>query len=288
MKKLLILLFGATLVLGLAACSDLNETSASELYVSIDINPSIEFLVDEDGLITSYLLVNEDAKLLCVDVDFIGMNIDEATELFVNMATEAGFIDIETEDNAVLLTVYGDKEQYSNTVRTRLRERLVNYMAKNYIHGVVMDEGYTTEEIEESANELGITPGKLKLIYAAQLGDPDLTVEEGIELSVKNLMAKVKNFHNSEINDFTDEELAEYRLEKAALIQRFQNQVREHVQANPVMTNEELQEKVATMLRENYSERLENWENVKEIYNQKITQRKAETANQNSEDNSNN
>ena len=276
MKKLLTLLFGATLVLGLVACSDLTESSASELYVSIDINPSIEFIVDEDGIVTSFLLLYDDAKLLCVNTDFVGMTIDEATELFIQMATEAGFIDVDSDENAVLLTVYGDQSDYSDVVRARLKDRLVKYLARNYINGVVMDEGYTSEEIESAALELGITPAKLKLIYAAQLGDPELTVEQGIETSVKELLAKIRIYHGEEIDNMTDEELAELRLERARLIEAYRARIREHLLANPELTDEQLEARVNFILRQNYAEQLENWENLKEIYEQRIIERRAE------------
>ena len=47
-KKLGSVLLGVTLLLGIAACTDGVETAAAGVYVSVDINPSIEFIVDEE------------------------------------------------------------------------------------------------------------------------------------------------------------------------------------------------------------------------------------------------
>ena len=100
-RKLGTLVLGLAVVFTLAACADLGKNSqASEIIVGIDINPSIEFTVDENDIVTSFNLVNEDALILCADVEFIGMNVEEAIELFIQLATEAGFIDVEAEDNA--------------------------------------------------------------------------------------------------------------------------------------------------------------------------------------------
>lgn len=86
LKKLGTLVLGLAVILTLSACSEqLEETSASEIYVAIDINPSIEFIVDEEDVVTSYNLVNEDALILCADIDFIGMNIEDAVELFIEL-----------------------------------------------------------------------------------------------------------------------------------------------------------------------------------------------------------
>ncbi|MFK5884146.1 MAG: hypothetical protein QM489_07410 [Candidatus Izemoplasma sp.] len=276
MKKLLA--FGALLVLsvGLAACSDTESVSASELYVSIDINPSIEFIVDEDGLVESYRLLNDDAQLLCVDVNFVGMTIDDATELFVSMATEAGFIDVDSEDNAVLITVYGENQEYSNMIREQLKERLVRYLARNYINGVVLDEGYTSEEVEATALELGITPAKLKLIYAAQASNPELTIEQGIETSIKELLGQIRANHDEEINNMTDDELAELRLQRDQLIVEYRARLEAHILANPVLTEEQLNVRVNELLRETHPERYENWENLRETYEQRITEARAD------------
>jgi len=111
-RKLGTLVLGLAVVFTLAACADLGKNSqASEIIVGIDINPSIEFTVDENDIVTSFNLVNEDALILCADVEFIGMNVEEAIELFIQLATEAGFIDVEAEDNAVLFTVLGGDDE---------------------------------------------------------------------------------------------------------------------------------------------------------------------------------
>ena len=77
LKKLGTLVLGLAVILTLAACADTAvETSASEIIVGVDVNPSIEFVVDENDLVTSFNLINEDALILCSDVEFIGMNIE--------------------------------------------------------------------------------------------------------------------------------------------------------------------------------------------------------------------
>lgn len=133
-KKLGTVLLGASLLFEIAACSSTVETEAANIYVSVDINPSIEFIIDENDNVISYNLLNEDAEVLCVDVDFIGMNIEEAVELFVELATEAGFIDVDSEDNEVLITVFGDEEsEVPAIVREKIRTRVMRFINLNII-----------------------------------------------------------------------------------------------------------------------------------------------------------
>ena len=144
-RKLGTLVLGIAIVLTLAACADIGtETSASEIIVGVDINPSIEFIVDENDIVTSFNLVNEDALILCADVEFIGMSIEDAIELFIQLATEAGFIDIEAEDNAVLFTILGgDDDALVERLKERIRVRAVSFFARNFINAEIFTEDFT-------------------------------------------------------------------------------------------------------------------------------------------------
>ncbi|MBU1020093.1 MAG: hypothetical protein KJ847_02680, partial [Firmicutes bacterium] len=156
-KKLGSLVLALIVIVSLAACSSLQEADASGIYVSIDINPSIEFIIDENDIVESYNLLNEDAEILCADVDFVGMTIEDATELFIQLATDAGFIDLDSEDNAILITVIGDKdkEELKLQIQERIRIRAMSFMARNYINGQVFTEDFTNEDLVAQANELG-------------------------------------------------------------------------------------------------------------------------------------
>ena len=248
LKRLGTVLLGVTLLFGIAACSTAVEAEAAELYVSVDINPSIEFIVDEDDIVVSYNLLNEDAEVLCVDVDFVGMNIEEAVELFVQLATEAGFIDIDSEENEVLITVFGDEEsEIPKLVRERIRTRIMRFMAMNYINGIVLTEDFTQEDLVAQAEELGVAPGKLKLVLLAQTIDEELVLEDALEMDVKDLLAIVREYHQEVISEMTDEELALRRSEKARLLNQFRNKFEQRVSNNPNLSEDQIQERINAM-----------------------------------------
>ncbi len=245
-KKLGTILLSVSLLFGIAACSSAVETEAAELYVSVEINPSIEFIVDEDDNVISYNLLNEDAEVLCVDVDFIGMNIDDAVELFVELATEAGFIDVDSDDNEVLITVFGDeKSEIPKLIRERIRNRIMRFMAMNYINGVVLTEDFTQEDLVAQAAELGVAPGKLKLALLAQTIDEELLLEDALAMEVKDLLEIVREHHKEVISEMTDEQLALRRLRKARLINQFRIRWEQRIQNNPNLTEEQIEARIA-------------------------------------------
>ena len=50
------------------------------------------------------------------------MNVEDAMALFIEKATEAGYIDVTSDENAVLITVLGEEEDDNvGELRNRLR-----------------------------------------------------------------------------------------------------------------------------------------------------------------------
>jgi len=270
-KKLGMLLVGVTLLVGVAACTDTSEVEAAGTYVSIDINPSIEFIVDENDVIVSFNLLNEDAEIICAGIDFVGMNIEEAAALFIELATEGGFIDVTSDDNAVLITVIGDDEteleiRMTEELQQRIRNRVMRFMALNYINGEVLTEDFTQEDLIAQAEELGVSPGKLKLVLLAQTIDEELLLEDGLAMPVRDLMTIVRDHHQEVLSEMTDEELALRAEQKAILMDQFRQRFIDHISSNPNLTEEQIEARInaieehdRAVSRRNWEERVTEW-----------------------------
>ncbi len=269
-KKLGAIILGLLLVVGLSACTNAtNEVDA--YYVAIDINPSIEFVVDGEDNVESFIFLNDDAAALCADLDFIGMNVDEAVTLFIDTATEAGYIDPEGDDNAVLITVIGDDEedeQALEQIRTRLREHVQAQFMKRNISAAVISENYTQGELVTQANELGVSPGKLKLALSAQVVDETLVLDELLELPVKQILAKVNEAHAEAWQTFTETRQQTALQEKTALIAEHQVRLQAFIAANPELTDEQVEALMAQHQTQNqvreetqsqWQERINQW-----------------------------
>ncbi len=194
MKKLLLLMVGVFAVIGLAACTT-QESDASS-YVLVEINPQIEFILDEDDEVTSFSALNEDAEALLdeSDVDFIGMDIEDAVEAWLELALEAGYLDVNEDDNIVYLTVVNNDEEREEQIRERVRERAQGYMVGHSIGGAVEASGLTQEEFLQEARDLGVNPGHLRMAYAAS-ADDEITLEEALELNIPELMRIIHEAH---------------------------------------------------------------------------------------------
>lgn len=76
----------------------------SYAVVDIDINPSLELLIDRNNLVIGINTINRDADLLLMDNDLRGMPIDEAIEAVFEFAHDRGFV-YEDKENLVLVSL---------------------------------------------------------------------------------------------------------------------------------------------------------------------------------------
>ncbi|MBR3890535.1 MAG: hypothetical protein IKJ30_00510 [Bacilli bacterium] len=75
-------------------------TAEADGFVSLDINPSIELVVDENGKVINVYGTNEDAKVLLYgESGIVGKSIEDAVAKITTLAKELGYL---TEDNDVV------------------------------------------------------------------------------------------------------------------------------------------------------------------------------------------
>ena len=96
-KRLLSLVLVMLLILGSAfqivPCAGSEKKPAEGTYtrMTVDINPSVEFMVDDQNKVVSVTALNDDGSILIAGEAFIGKTPEEATELVVQLATDAGY-----------------------------------------------------------------------------------------------------------------------------------------------------------------------------------------------------
>ena len=94
--------------------------------VAIDINPSFEVSVNGLDNVVKVKAINEEAETIEVD-DLIGMKVEDAVDLIIQRAGEAGFIDIEDldEDFVVVTSIsLKDKEEDHERIQDRIQDQI--------------------------------------------------------------------------------------------------------------------------------------------------------------------
>lgn len=177
-------------------------------YVQLEVNPRIEILTNKKNKVTSVLPLNEEAREIMVEEEFIGLTIEEATEKFMTLCTQCGYIDVNSEDNAVRTTIVSGLTQ---SLEVKVYSTINEFFLKNEIMGVIVENDSDLAQVKE-AKELGVSSAnKLAIIKSMIEKNPALNVEDLKKIDESKLIKKIEDYHESYGYDssvYTNEQIA--------------------------------------------------------------------------------
>jgi len=136
----LICVMALTTVL-LASCSQA-ETMPEEGSVTrmtVDINPSVEFMIDDQNKIASVTALNDDGSILIVGEAFVGKTPEEAVEMMVTLASDTGYLvqgNAEASENTVKISISGDSK-YAEQLKKDITQKADDTLKALDINGTV-------------------------------------------------------------------------------------------------------------------------------------------------------
>lgn len=184
-KGLLVLVLTFSCALGFTSCKKDEKGETSR--VTVDINPSIELIVDEDQKVVSVTALNDDGAIIISGEAIVGKTVEDAVKLIVNVSTETGYLvkgEVEASPNNVKISVSGDSE-YAKKLNDKLVESTKKFLEDSGIKAgvekvkamaiedlrklVVKYSAYTEEEVAEMSEEDLIKALAVGRIETAQL-----------------------------------------------------------------------------------------------------------------------
>lgn len=166
---ILIVFLVAFSLIAFQGCKKQKENS----YVTMEINPSIELVVNAKGEITQANGVNDDGKMLVINSELVGKNINAAAELIIDDCIETGYIYSGAADLKISLSWTSSKDSAAESSLKKLKKAVDNKLAEV---GVDM----TVETLEAKKDNLKAQ---------AKEYDPTLTEEELNGMDYKTLMS---------------------------------------------------------------------------------------------------
>lgn len=221
MKKTIVAMLIVVMVVGIvfsfSACKDKDPVATS--YVSMDINPSVELVLDQNDNVISYSCENEDALLMLYGENIIGLNIEKASEKIIDLAIEFGYL---TEENCgVQVNVASDKSKVETNILDKIGVVVEKAEGKlsfevNYNRDGSFVLNYELAKLKEQhpdeAAYQNLTAGKLQVINSALACDWTLTMDEAVKMSTSELLAVVDNAY-SQLENYSTKA---FELAKAA------------------------------------------------------------------------
>ena len=174
-----------------------NDPVVKDAVITLDLNPSIEITIDENGNVSSVYGNNDEGKMIIIDIkdEIIGKEYKKALDVIIEAETECGFF-VKATSN----------EDYNNLTIT------IDSGAVE--HDMIAMRDYVKAHIEsklialnvEVENKINVVKNNSKdaLINKLLELDPSLTKDELNDKSHKELINLISAYHIERINFPTD------------------------------------------------------------------------------------
>lgn len=162
-------------------------------YVSLDVNPSIEYSVNRFNRVLSAKAVNDDGKEILSGLNLQNTSIDDAINATIEKIASKGYLKSGEQGGIVIATSSGDKQAGANLAK-ELQTRAENTVKGLNVSADVQVQNVATERVQE-ARQLGTTPGKLNLVEKLQQSASDpisVDIKEWLSKPVKDIMKTIK------------------------------------------------------------------------------------------------
>jgi len=164
-------------------------------YVSLDINPSVELGVNAFNRVVRAEGINADGQALLKQNRVINVSVESALQELVQAAVEQGYV-AEDGSTVIALTALSDNEDKAILLRDRTRDRVQLLLREKDIEAVLYAD-CSNLQIRSQAQDMGISPGKLRLISMMQSLDPNITVEQYRGARITEIISKANELLQS-------------------------------------------------------------------------------------------
>lgn len=177
----------ASLALVLLSCLGIGSYSYVKpySYVSLDINPSIEYALNRYDKVIAVSGINERGQQVVssIESDIKNQNITTALGVTIRQLEKENYI-IQKEHNHVIVSVCSTNDTKAQSIASRL-----DNLSAETSNVCLIDTMTVSREVKNNADSLGITPAKLALINAVAetSSDSNFDVSEWTELTVSEL-----------------------------------------------------------------------------------------------------
>ncbi len=149
----------------------LPKSESYPTFVTLNINPSVEFSLDENNQVTSYRALNLDGAVLIESYDLVGSDINQALDTLINKAYELGYA---TDTSTIEVAAYNQRTSTEEKVNQALKAYFTNRITISEVDQDTLDE----------AKSLNISPRKLLLIQQILVTHDDYTFDQLVKLDV--------------------------------------------------------------------------------------------------------
>ena len=285
MKKSIIVLISSVFVLAIIFVGyqyfnngkdkgQLTPDVTSSHYLTISINPEVELELNADNEVTDVISINEDADVLTSDLNLVGLNVEDASTAVIDAATDMGYIDEYSDENAVMISVYSDDETERVSLQQKVIDKLNSHFETRKVYAVLVAKGLN-DELKQEADNNNISYGKMLLVEEALALNPDLNKEDLVKLQVADIQSEIKSYvtarHEAlkitlvQARETWKQEKAEAKATYQTRVQELKDQIwNENKAAYKNLTAVERAQKIKELLEQRKQQLKQNMDEIKE------------------------
>ena len=168
--------------------------------ITLDVNPSLNIVMDKNDKVLEVQPLNEDAKTVIGDMDFAGANLDVTVNALIGSMLVNGYLD--DIRNSILVSVENGDAAKAESLQAQVSTLISSAVGDGGFEASVLTQTVAaTSESTSIAEQYGISEGKAELILKVVAADPTLTVDSLANLSVNDisLIASSRGLSNNTV-----------------------------------------------------------------------------------------
>ena len=159
---------------------------AVDSTVSLDVNPSIEIQVNQKEHVLEVKPLNEEGYVVVGNMDFKGSSLDVTVNAIIGSMLRNGYLsDIQ---NSILVSVDNNDPEKGAQLQAKLTDEINMLFKSETFSGAVLSQTiYKDDQLQQIADEYGITIGKAQLIQQIVNQNTRYTFADLVPLSINEL-----------------------------------------------------------------------------------------------------
>ncbi len=195
----------ACLALALGVGYSVNNKVAS--LVSLDVNPSVEVKINCFDRVVSAEAANNDGKIILEDMNLKNTKLDVAMNAILGSMVKHGYLN--DHAGTVLVSVECADQERADKLRIQVSSRIEEDIDSLIQSGTVLSQQVQTDDdLEDLAEEFGMTQGKAALLRKIVSENPKLVYEDLAKLSMSELMDFLQQ-EDIDISDHVEDQIDE-------------------------------------------------------------------------------
>ncbi|MCX7749877.1 MAG: anti-sigma factor domain-containing protein [Clostridia bacterium] len=167
-------------------------------YVTLDINPSIEFSINMDGKIVDFTELNTSAQRVQHGLRLKGMNLVEAFNKIIEASYQEGYLE-KAEKHVIVIGFSSSIENQKDCVK--IFNELAG-MIENRYKFIETGVLYSSLEERQESEKYKLSVNKYKILKWAESGEYNLKIGNIEEVSIHDLIQKLPEKPHLEITQF--------------------------------------------------------------------------------------